>query len=326
MPNVDLVLSSLVGKKVFAEFFVLEGSDGVGWVKCRKTTYVKDGKIKCVTPSGIGTHNEVRVTIGGQTSDVTGSYDYGGPVILSANLAEGSPAGAYWLILEGENFGTSKKTFDEAHTFVTVQGTKARGIKYKDNEHVEILMPAGVGSYVPIVMEKVANGGSNSLPSTKTARLKPFKFFRPKIHTISPTHLPSIGGVIKIDLAAQDSILQADLVHITNIVNNLLDNAIKYCDKVPNILVSTQNHKGKVVVNFKDNGKGISRDNLKYIFDKFYRVPTGNLHDVKGFGLGLFYVKTILEELNGSIQVKSVLGKGSEFIITLPINKSNSRK
>ncbi|MDG1913589.1 MAG: HAMP domain-containing sensor histidine kinase [Crocinitomix sp.] len=134
------------------------------------------------------------------------------------------------------------------------------------------------------------------------------------------------GGVIKIDLAAQDSILQADLVHITNIVNNLLDNAIKYCDKVPNILVSTQNHKGKVVVNFKDNGKGISRDNLKYIFDKFYRVPTGNLHDVKGFGLGLFYVKTILEELNGSIQVKSVLGKGSEFIITLPINKSNSRK
>lgn len=134
------------------------------------------------------------------------------------------------------------------------------------------------------------------------------------------------GGVIKIDLAAQDSILQADLVHITNIVNNLLDNAIKYCDKVPNILVSTQNHKGKVVVNFKDNVKGISRDNLKYIFDKFYRVPTGNLHDVKGFGLGLFYVKTILEELNGSIQVKSVLGKGSEFIITLPINKSNSRK
>tara|TARA_B110000037_G_C17128812_1_gene510001 strand:+ start:25199 stop:26569 length:1371 start_codon:yes stop_codon:yes gene_type:complete len=134
------------------------------------------------------------------------------------------------------------------------------------------------------------------------------------------------GGVIKIDLAAQDSILQADLVHITNIVNNLLDNAIKYCDKVPNILVSTQNHKGKVIVNFKDNGKGISRDNLKYIFDKFYRVPTGNLHDVKGFGLGLFYVKTILEELNGSIQVKSALGKGSEFIITLPINKSNSRK
>ena len=192
-------MDALVGKKVFAEFFVLEGSDGVGWVKCRKTTYVKDGKIKCVTPSGIGTHNEVRVTIGGQTSDVTGSYDYGGPVILSANLAEGSPAGAYWLILEGENFGTSKKTFDEAHTFVTVQGTKARGIKYKDNEHVEILMPAGVGSDVPIVMEKVANGGSNSLPSTKTARLKPFKFFRPKIHTISPTHLPSIGGVIKIE-------------------------------------------------------------------------------------------------------------------------------
>ncbi|NOQ71269.1 MAG: GHKL domain-containing protein [Crocinitomix sp.] len=132
------------------------------------------------------------------------------------------------------------------------------------------------------------------------------------------------GGEIQIDLAAEEAILNADIVHITNIINNLLDNAIKYCDKTPNILVSTHNHKGKIVVNFKDNGKGISRENLKYIFDKFYRVPTGNLHDVKGFGLGLFYVKTIIEELSGTIQVKSVLGKGSEFIISLPVSKKSS--
>ncbi len=133
-------------------------------------------------------------------------------------------------------------------------------------------------------------------------------------------------GEIKIDLSAEESVLNADIVHITNIINNLLDNAIKYCDKTPNILISTQNIKGRIILSFKDNGKGISRENLKYIFDKFYRVPTGNLHDVKGFGLGLFYVKTIIEELNGTIQVKSVLGKGSEFIVTLPVNKKNNRK
>lgn len=138
--------------------------------------------------------------------------------------------------------------------------------------------------------------------------------------------LEELGGEISINLDAKDSVLNADIVHITNIINNLLDNAIKYCDKTPEVLVSTQNHKGKIIINFKDNGKGISRENLKYIFDKFYRVPTGNLHDVKGFGLGLFYVKTILVELNGSIQVKSILGKGSEFIITLPINNKDSRK
>ncbi|MFT5821818.1 MAG: two-component system phosphate regulon sensor histidine kinase PhoR [Crocinitomix sp.] len=134
------------------------------------------------------------------------------------------------------------------------------------------------------------------------------------------------GGEIQIDLAAEEPVLNADIVHITNIINNLLDNAIKYCNKTPNILVSTQNHKGKIIMSFKDNGKGISRENLKYIFDKFYRVPTGNLHDVKGFGLGLFYVKTIIEELHGTIQVKSVLGKGSEFIITLPLSKKSSQK
>ena len=127
------------------------------------------------------------------------------------------------------------------------------------------------------------------------------------------------GGKITLDFQANASVLSADLVHITNIINNLLDNAIKYCDEQPNVVIKTSNQKNQINISIKDNGKGISRDNIKYIFDKFYRVPTGNLHDVKGFGLGLFYVKTIIEELNGTINVKSALGKGSEFIITLPL-------
>lgn len=131
--------------------------------------------------------------------------------------------------------------------------------------------------------------------------------------------LEELGGTIQLELNADNPILNADQVHITNIVNNLVDNAIKYCDKTPEIIIFSTNLKGKISITIKDNGKGISRENLKHIFDKFYRVPTGNLHDVKGFGLGLFYVKTIIEELGGTISVKSILGKGSEFTISLPV-------
>ena len=131
--------------------------------------------------------------------------------------------------------------------------------------------------------------------------------------------LEELGGTIQLELNADNPILNTDQVHITNIVNNLVDNAIKYCDKTPEIIIFSTNLKGKISITIKDNGKGISRENLKHIFDKFYRVPTGNLHDVKGFGLGLFYVKTIIEELGGTISVKSILGKGSEFTISLPV-------
>ncbi|MEZ4923275.1 MAG: HAMP domain-containing sensor histidine kinase [Crocinitomicaceae bacterium] len=137
------------------------------------------------------------------------------------------------------------------------------------------------------------------------------------------SQLEETGGTINIDLKAELYIVQGDIVHITNIINNLIDNAIKYCDKIPELEISTRNSKNKLLITFKDNGKGIAKENIKYIFDKFYRVPTGNVHDVKGFGLGLYYVKTILEELGGSIQVKSTLGKGSEFTVTLPINEEN---
>ena len=93
--------------------------------------------------------------------------------------------------------------------------------------------------------------------------------------------------------------MYSDVVHITNVIYNLLDNAIKYCDKAPNIEISSQNSKGRLELTITDNGKGIAKENHKYLFDKFYRVPTGNLHDVKGFGLGLFYVKSVLDSMGG---------------------------
>ena len=85
----------------------------------------------------------------------------------------------------------------------------------------------------------------------------------------------------------------------------------------------SKNVKNNLVLSISDNGKGITRENLKYIFDKFFRVHTGNLHDVKGFGLGLYYVKTMIEELGGSITVKSSFGKGSVFTISFPLKKES---
>jgi len=135
------------------------------------------------------------------------------------------------------------------------------------------------------------------------------------------SQLEESGGKIDLDLQASSFLVRADQVHTTNIIHNLLDNAIKYCLEVPQIKISSSNNKNNIVIIIKDNGKGISKENLKYIFDKFYRVPTGNVHDIKGFGLGLYYVKTIIEELGGSVNVKSSINKGSEFCVTLPLNQ-----
>lgn len=126
------------------------------------------------------------------------------------------------------------------------------------------------------------------------------------------------GGSIQLDLQAETSAVNADPVHITNVVYNLLDNAVKYCDTTPQIKVKTTNDKKGIVIEISDNGIGIKREDLKMIFDKFFRVPTGNLHNVKGFGLGLYYVKLIIESHGGKIEVKSKLGEGTIFTVSLP--------
>ena len=126
------------------------------------------------------------------------------------------------------------------------------------------------------------------------------------------------GGKILIENNASVFTIQADPIHITNVVYNLLDNAVKYCTTKPFISITTKNERNYLVIEIKDNGIGIRKEDLKMIFDKFYRVSTGNIHDIKGFGLGLFYVKLIINEHNGSIDVKSKLGEGSTFTIKLP--------
>jgi two-component system phosphate regulon sensor histidine kinase PhoR len=131
--------------------------------------------------------------------------------------------------------------------------------------------------------------------------------------------LEELGGKINLELKAEKHIVFADMVHITNVIYNLLDNAIKYCKEKPNITIQTSNINDKIHVDITDNGIGIAKENQKFLFDKFFRVSTGNLHDVKGFGLGLFYVKTVLNLLGGDISVKSQKDKGSTFTFTLPV-------
>jgi two-component system, OmpR family, phosphate regulon sensor histidine kinase PhoR len=114
-------------------------------------------------------------------------------------------------------------------------------------------------------------------------------------------------------LEATDAIITADELHFSNVLYNLIDNALKYSKEAPKITISTLNRNGQVVIKVTDEGIGMSRDQQNKIFEQFYRVPTGNLHDVKGFGLGLSYVNTIVKRLNGTIGVHSEKDKGSEF-------------
>ena len=127
------------------------------------------------------------------------------------------------------------------------------------------------------------------------------------------------GGQLYSYLEADHDEIYADEVHITNVVSNLLDNAIKYCIKAPEISVYTRNKGDEIIISVIDNGIGIAAKEQKLIFERFYRVSTGNLHDVKGFGLGLSYVKTIVEAHGGHIEVESAEGKGSRFDIILPL-------
>jgi len=121
-------------------------------------------------------------------------------------------------------------------------------------------------------------------------------------------------------LDAQADSLMADPVQIANVITNLVNNSIKYSTEIPQIIIRSRNEKNDYVFSVEDKGIGISKENIKYIFDKFYRVPTGDIHNVKGFGLGLYYVKTIIGAHKGRVIVESEAGKGTRFDVHLPLH------
>lgn len=143
--------------------------------------------------------------------------------------------------------------------------------------------------------------------------------------SIFSLNVESTGGNIELELSADDPWILADKVHFTNVVYNLMENAVKYKKEEPLVLfVKSWNDKdGNFCFSIQDNGIGIKKEHLKHIFDKFYRVPTGNIHNVKGFGLGLAYVHKIVSDHNGTINVESDYGIGTKFNIIIPTLKLN---
>jgi two-component system, OmpR family, phosphate regulon sensor histidine kinase PhoR len=145
-------------------------------------------------------------------------------------------------------------------------------------------------------------------------------------HTLINNSLKCIGiqienkkGNLIVDLKAVHFKIIGDKNHLTNAICNLIDNAVKYSGENPEISIRTYNSNNKIITVISDNGIGIDKEYMKQVFDKYFRVPTGDIHDVKGFGLGLAYVKTIIEMHKGTIDLKSEKRKGSTFTITLPL-------
>ena len=127
------------------------------------------------------------------------------------------------------------------------------------------------------------------------------------------------NGFIQFRLEAENSIIQTDKTHLMNVFTNLLDNAIKYSNEAPEINISTRNNDKGLFIEIRDKGMGMSKEQQGKIFDKFYRVSTGDIHNIKGFGLGLSYVKAVVIALGGEISVKSEKGRGSVFMVFLPL-------
>jgi two-component system phosphate regulon sensor histidine kinase PhoR len=132
----------------------------------------------------------------------------------------------------------------------------------------------------------------------------------------------SKGGKINNNLNAAYDLALIDEVHFTNVIFNLMDNALKYCDKPLLLNIETWNEKDNLLISIEDNGIGIHKEDLKRIFEKFYRVSTGNVHNIKGFGLGLAYVKKIISDHKGTIIVESELNIGTKFTIKIPTIKN----
>ena len=214
------------------------------------------------------------------------------------------------------------------HEFKTPISTISLATQMLGDEAVTA-SPSMFKRYLGIIRDENKRLGSQVEKVLQTAQMErgevQLKLGTVNVHHIIEQVLENISpqielrqGIIEMDLQAENPEIQADEVHLTNIIFNLLDNANKYSPEKPIIKITTEDTEKGLSIKVIDQGIGMTKESIKQIFEKFYRVPTGNVHDVKGFGLGLSYVKKMVEEHHGKINVQSKLGEGSEFEVVLP--------
>jgi signal transduction histidine kinase len=262
-------------------------------------------------------------------------------LMLSASLAfimiiVAAFGGALYIIFRQKKLDELKTDFinNMTHEFKTPVSTISLASQMLLNEKVQENKEK-ISSYAHIIEEENKRLSGHIENVLQVARLDRGDFKLKKepinVHELLneitdslSLRLQNENGILVKRFNASEFQIEGDKFHLTNALYNLFDNAIKYRREVdPEIEVNTRSSKHGIFITIKDNGIGISKENLKRVFEKFYRVPTGNIHNVKGFGLGLSYVKIIMTTHGGDISVDSELGKGSEFEIYLPFKNED---
>ncbi len=236
---------------------------------------------------------------------------------------------AMWVILQQKRLSELQKDFinNMTHEFKTpISSIKIASDYLKKND--TLLSDKKLSRYADIISEQNKRLNHQVEKVLSLAKLESDSF---KLNSETFNVVPVLKEIVaaenikiskgkisvELDNAAQ-SIIIGDKLHFTNVVYNILDNAVKYCQAIPNIIIKLSNKGEKTCLEIIDNGVGIDKDDLDKIFQKFYRVSTGDVHDIKGFGLGLFYVKNVCKAHGWKVEIESRMGEGSKFIIQIP--------
>jgi two-component system, OmpR family, phosphate regulon sensor histidine kinase PhoR len=237
---------------------------------------------------------------------------------------------ALWVIFKQKRLSEIQNDFinNMTHEFKTPISTISISSEVLMNPNI-VDKPERLLSYATIIRKEAARLKKNVDTVLQTAnisqKIDKLNFEQVNIKELIEDLIESLDPIIKeknVDIStnfdATNYNVKADRLHITNVINNLIDNSIKYCETSPKINISLSNSANYLVIKVSDNGIGISDKDKDQVFQKFFRVHTGDVHNVKGFGLGLYYVKEIIQGHSGQISLNCKIGKGSEFIIKLP--------